>query len=115
MALVQDAARAGLVLRALMAKTLQGDDLDGDAISKICSLINSRRSNLVAIGIDRVSRELDIGAYVSQRDAENRAQATIDAQPEPVSKPADAISTTPTTSGTPGSSRSGAAETNGGM
>jgi len=83
MALVQDAARAGLVLRALMAKTLQGDDPDGDTISKICSLINARRANLVAIGLERRERELDVNEYLARKAAENPPGATIDAQSEP--------------------------------
>ena len=90
MALVQDAARAGLVLRALMAKTLQGDDLDGDAISKICSLINARRANLVAIGLERRERELDVNEYLARKAAQNPPEATIDAQSEPAGVVANA-------------------------
>jgi len=86
LALVQDAARAGLMLRALVAKTLQGDDLDGDTISKIASLINTRRANLTAIGLDRISREIDLAAHIEAHEV--RAQQPISAEPDPESKSA---------------------------
>jgi hypothetical protein len=93
MALVQDAARAGLVMRALMAKVLQGDDPDGDTISKICSLINARRANLTEIGLDRVSQEMDVSAYVAKHDAENPPGETIEAKSKSSSGPADVVVT----------------------
>jgi hypothetical protein len=106
MALVQDAARAGLVMRALMAKVLQGEDPDGDTISKICSLINSRRANLTAIGLDRVSQEMDVSAYVAKHDAENRSGETIEPRSEHSIGPAGATSTAPAESSTRESSHS---------
>jgi hypothetical protein len=109
-ALVQDAARAGLVMRALMAKVLQGDDPDGDTISKICSFINARRANLVAIGLDRVSQEMDVSAYVAKHDAQERAGETIETKSEHSTEPVGASATTPAESGTPKPSRSGESE-----
>jgi hypothetical protein len=106
LALVQDAARAGLMMRALMAKVLQSDEPDGDAISKICSLINARRANLVAIGLERRERDLDVNEYLARKAAEDRAGATIEAKPEP----SGAITTTPAESGAPEPSRSGESE-----
>jgi hypothetical protein len=70
-------------MRALMAKVLQGDDPDGDTISKICSLINARRQNLVAIGLERRERELDVNEYLARKAAENPPEATIDVKSEP--------------------------------
>ena len=69
LALVQDAARAGLVLRALMAQVLQRDEIDGDSVSKIASLINTRRSLLQAVGLDRIERDVpDLGSYLANRE-----------------------------------------------
>jgi hypothetical protein len=97
LALVQDAARAGLMLRALIAKTLQGDDLDGDAISKIASLINTRRANLTAIGLDRISREIDLATHIEAHEA--CAQQPIDAKSEPVHEPSSVAATAPAEDG----------------
>jgi hypothetical protein len=106
MALVQDAARAGLVMRALMAKVLQSDEPDGDAISKICSLINARRANLVAIGLERRERELDVNEYVARKAAEDRAGATIETKSEPSPGPAGVVVNAPDESSTRESSHS---------
>jgi hypothetical protein len=105
LALVQDAARAGLMLRALIAKTLQGNDLDGDAVSKIASLINTRRANLTAIGLDRVTREIDLAAHIEAREA--RAQEAIATKSDPVHEPADVVVTAPAENGASVPSRSG--------
>jgi hypothetical protein len=80
------------VLRALVAKTLQGDDLDGDAVSKIASLINTRRANLTAIGLDRITREIDLAAHIEAHEV--RAEQSIGEESDPV----------------PGSSKIGASE-----
>jgi hypothetical protein len=96
-ALVQDAARAGLMMRALMAKVLQSDEPDGDAISKICSLINARRANLTAIGLDRVSQEIDLVAHIEAHEA--CAQQPIDAKSEPVHEPSSVAATAPAEDG----------------
>ena len=97
-------------MRALMAKVLQGDDPDGDAISKICSLINARRSNLVAIGLERCSITLDVGEYVAQKDAENRTGATIGPQSDPEPEDDEPRARHAGTGGAPESTRSGVAE-----
>jgi hypothetical protein len=79
--LIQDVARLGLVLRAVMARFLQGDG-DPELASRVASITSARRSSLVALGLERVAKELDLNTYQIQKAAENRAQATIDTDPD---------------------------------
>ena len=66
-ALVQDVTRAGLLMRALMAQMLQQDGIDAEGVTRVTSLISARRQNLVALGLDRVERELpDLQTYITQ-------------------------------------------------
>jgi len=61
-ALVQDVARAGLLVRALFANTLQSDVLDLEAVARISTLVSLRLKGLLALGLGRAEdgvNELD--------------------------------------------------------
>ena len=60
--LIEDIGISGVLLgRELLAYI---DDRDGDAASRVVSLINSRRSSLAQVGLDvRKADPLDINAY----------------------------------------------------
>ncbi len=69
MVLIHDLARAGLLLRAVMMRIAQSPDLDLDAVSKASNLINTRRSLLQVLGLDRVERDVpDLESYIADRE-----------------------------------------------
>ena len=68
MALVQDATRLGLLLRALVAYIAQGDALDLESVGKVTTLIGARRASLTALGLERHAEDVpDLRAYLEQR------------------------------------------------
>lgn len=80
--LVQDTARLGLVLRAVMARFLQGDG-DPELASRVATITSARRQNLQALGLERVSKELDLQSYLAERaaaGAQDRAEEEIAAR-----------------------------------
>jgi hypothetical protein len=75
LALIQDTARVGLVMRAVVARFLQGDG-DPELASKIGTLASTRRSLLSTLGLDRMEREVpDLRAYLEQHDQEAQTRA----------------------------------------
>ena len=64
-AIVEDVARVGLVLRAELARYVESRDPDCGA--RVGSLANSRRSSLVALGLERLEREINLKEYLAQR------------------------------------------------
>jgi hypothetical protein len=73
--LIQDTARLGLVLRAVMARFLQGDG-DPELASRVASITGARRASLQALGLERASREIDLAEYLKRKDAEDRVSDT---------------------------------------
>jgi hypothetical protein len=80
MLLIRDTVRLGVMLAALVARALQREVLDLDEAGKIASLVNARRANIVAAGLDRVTRELDLTEYLKQT-AHDRAHGENDGEP----------------------------------
>ena len=74
MVLVQDTARLGLLARALTARVLQGGAKNMDEIGKLTSVLNARRANLVALGLERLQREVDLASYIAETGTEEIAQ-----------------------------------------
>jgi hypothetical protein len=71
-AIVEDAARVGVVLRCVLARFLQREEPDLEAAGKIGTLASARRAALAAVGLERVAREVpDLANYLRQREAEN--------------------------------------------
>ncbi len=86
--LVKDAARLGLLLRALVARIAQRDALDADEVAKVTSLVNARRASLLALGLERAAKDVpDLRSYLAQRA--NGAGATIEASAVVEPQPAD--------------------------
>jgi hypothetical protein len=101
MVLIQDTARLGLVLRAVVARFLQGDG-DADLASKVGTLASARRASLQALGLERISKELDLTTYLAQKAAENRADGADgangdnpDAQPASTDEDTAGVATRP--------------------
>lgn len=90
-ALVEDAARVGLVLRAELARYVQ--TADPDAASRVGSLASARRASLVALGLDRAERTVpDLRTYLAERAREapqNGAHGADAGDPEPKAAPAE--------------------------
>lgn len=81
MLLIRDTVRLGTLLSALLARALQREEIDPDEATKCATLANARRSNLVALGLERVARDmrLDLKSYLAAREnSQERASATID-------------------------------------
>jgi hypothetical protein len=105
MLLIQDVARLGLVLRAVMGRFVQGDG-DPELASRVASITSARRASLQALGLERISKEIDLTEHLARRDAENRAQEAIGAKSEPVSEPVGVMVGAPAESVAPTPSRS---------
>ena len=73
--LIQDAARVGLVLRAMVARFMQGEG-DPELASKVSTMASTRRSLLTALGLEREAKELDLAGYLAAKSAENRPHGT---------------------------------------
>jgi hypothetical protein len=68
-ALIHDLARAGVLVRALIARTLQSNAIDLEIVAKISTLLGVRRQGLIALGLDRVERAaLDLSVYLERRE-----------------------------------------------
>ncbi len=79
LALVQDAQRAGLLLRVLCARVLQSETPDLEAVAKISTLITSRRETLKTLGLERRERDVpSLASYLEDLEAKRHAPA-IDA------------------------------------
>ena len=73
LALIQDATRVGLVMRAVLARFLQGDG-DPELASKVATMASTRRALLSALGLERVQKELDLHTYIASKASEDAAQ-----------------------------------------
>lgn len=71
--LIQDCARVGLVMRAVLARFLQGDG-DPELASKVATMASTRRALLSALGLERVEKELDLHAYIAAKASQDAAQ-----------------------------------------
>src|SRR5262249_13565562 len=82
MLLIRDTARIGTLLAAMISSALQRDEIDPDVATRCATLANARRSNLVALGLDRVAKDVpDLRAYLASRAPTNSpepARAAID-------------------------------------
>jgi len=106
---IEDLTAMGITLRATLALFLQ--NYDTELASKISALASARRVSLQTLGLDRVAKELDISAYIAQKDAEVRAEAAIGAKSEPVHEPAGVVETAPAEGGATGPSATGGTPT----
>lgn len=95
MALIQDFARTGLLLRAVIASIGQGSTLDLDVVGKASTLIGQRRSTLQALGLGRRTREIDLASYLASK-AQAPTSVTNGADPEPQAAPAEIAAQTAT-------------------
>lgn len=78
--IVEDLARVGVVLRGTLAAYLRTED--PELASKVGTLAAARRGLLVALGLERVSKELDLASYLEQRAAENRSGEANGGEPD---------------------------------
>lgn len=78
--LIQDATRVGLVMRAMLARFLQGDG-DPELASRIGTLVGARRTSLTALGLDRVSKEPDLAGYIASKAAQDHPGAANGSAP----------------------------------
>jgi hypothetical protein len=82
-ALIEDTARLGLVLRASLVRFIQAGD--GDAASRVNAAASARRANLVALGLDRVAREVPtLDRYLSARAARAGTAIEVESPTEPL-------------------------------
>ena len=81
--IAEDLARVGVVLRGTLAQYLRTED--PELASKVGSLASVRRGLVTVLGLERVSKELDLRAYLQQRSAENRSGEAIATDPDPKS------------------------------
>ena len=87
-AIVDDVARVGLLLRALLARFAQSGgegERDADLASKVGTLVSVRRSSLAAVGLARVARDVSLASYVAREyggNAEDRAGEPNGSGPE---------------------------------
>ena len=107
--LIQDTVRLGLVLRAVVARFLQGDG-DADLASKVGTLSSARRSSLQALGLERVAKELDLGTYLAEKSPPTAAGAqpvaasgTEDAEDDSSSTDAEEVPSCASAGDAPGS------------
>jgi hypothetical protein len=86
-ALIEDTARLGLALRALLAGFIQGGATDGELASRLSSLAGARRANLIAVGLDRFATDAPgLDEYLRRKGANGAGGAkgsAQDAEPEP--------------------------------
>jgi len=82
--LIQDAARLGLVLRAVLARFLQGDG-EPELASRVATITSARRQNLQALGLERLEKELDLHSYLRERALENASDRENAAEPDAAS------------------------------
>lgn len=78
--IVEDLARVGVALRGTLAAYVRTED--PELASKVGSLASVRRALLTAIGLERVTRELDLTEYLKQT-AQNRRDGENGDEPDP--------------------------------
>jgi hypothetical protein len=78
-ALVHDACRVGLILRAELLRYIQTGE--GDSAARVGTLTGQRRATLQALGLDRVSREVDLNSYLREHAAE-KARRRANGEPD---------------------------------
>jgi len=86
-ALIEDTARLGLVMRASLVRFMQSGD--GDSGGRVNAAAAARRANLVALGLDRVMKDVpDLDAFLRERTASSAGEP-IETTPDavPVSEP----------------------------
>ncbi len=83
LALVKGVERCELPIAMLVVRLAQSDTIDGDLVSKLTSLLNAQRANLLALGLDRVEHDaMTLTQYVAAQDRASRANgSTADSQP----------------------------------
>jgi hypothetical protein len=98
--IIEDLAAMGITLRATLALFLQSSD--SELVSKISALASARRASLQALGLERISKELDLTTYLAQKAAENRADGADgangdnpDAQPASTDEDTAGVATRP--------------------
>ena len=79
--LIEDLCATGIALRAMQSLFLQGCG-DPDLASKIGTLAGARRASLTTLGLERISKKLDLSAYLERKAAENHSQDAIDINPD---------------------------------
>jgi hypothetical protein len=86
-AILEDAVRLGLVLRAELLRYAQTQD--PDSASRVSTLANARRASLSAVGLDRFAKDVDLRAYLaakgtekSRETVEDVTKSTIDTESE---------------------------------
>jgi hypothetical protein len=72
--LIQDTVRLGLVLRAVVARFLQGDG-DAELATKVGTLASARRSSLQALGLNRVAKEIDLTTYLREKASQSATES----------------------------------------
>jgi hypothetical protein len=77
---IEDLAAMGITLRATLALFLQS--CDTELVSKISALASARRASLQALGLDRITREIDLAAHIEAHEV--RAQQPIGEESDPV-------------------------------
>jgi hypothetical protein len=92
--LLQDAARIGILIRALLARFLESG-ADGELATKIGTLVGTRRGLLASLGLERACKELSLHDYLAQKAeaSEDRAQGTNGDDPDTL--PTSAASNAP--------------------
>jgi hypothetical protein len=88
LALVRDAAIAGATLAVAFARLVQRGGEDDEAMAKIAGLVGTRTRILQALGLQRIAKELDLSAYLREREtarepADGQPDANQSAEPEP--------------------------------
>ena len=66
LALAQDFCRLGAMLRTITALFFRTSD--PELVSRAATLVGHRRAALLALGLDRFARELDLHSYLSAKD-----------------------------------------------
>ena len=80
--LIQDTARLGLVLRAVIARFLQGAG-DPELASRVASIAGARRASLQALGLERVAKDApDLATYIAHRSAQDRPHDANGGEPD---------------------------------
>ena len=69
-AIVEDFARVGVVLRAELSRYLAGEQGAGVRVGTLAGI---RRSSLVALGLDRRSREIQLEDYIEAKGSEDKS------------------------------------------
>ena len=63
--IIEDLCGVGIALRATLALFLQSND--PELASRIATLAGARRASLVALGLERLEKEIDLKTYLAQR------------------------------------------------